>query len=32
MTIQLNRALYKALQASNMRVVNYGTVFVTIGR
>ncbi|NLC96425.1 MAG: carbamoyl-phosphate synthase large subunit [Erysipelotrichaceae bacterium] len=26
----LNRALYKALQASNMRVVNYGTIFVTI--
>ena len=26
----LNRALYKALQASNMRVANYGTVFVTI--
>ena len=27
---QLNRALYKALQASNMRVVNYGTVLVTL--
>lgn len=27
---QLNRALYKALQASGMRVQNYGTVFVTI--
>jgi len=27
---QLNRAMYKALQASNMRVENYGTVFVTI--
>ena len=26
----LNRALYKALQASNMRVVNYGTIFVTL--
>ncbi|MCH4265211.1 MAG: carbamoyl-phosphate synthase large subunit, partial [Solobacterium sp.] len=26
----LNRALYKSLQASNLRVVNYGTVFVTI--
>ncbi len=26
----LNRALYKALQASNMKVVNYGTVLVTI--
>lgn len=26
----LNRALFKALKASNMRVVNYGTVFVTI--
>lgn len=26
----LNRALYKALQASNLRVANYGTVFVTI--
>ncbi len=26
----LNRAIYKALQASNMKVVNYGTVFVTI--
>lgn len=26
----LNRALYKALQAANMRVANYGTVFVTI--
>ena len=27
---KLNRALYKALQASGMRVQNYGTVFVTI--
>lgn len=27
----LNRALYKSLNAANMRVVNYGTVFVTIG-
>ena len=26
----LNRALYKALQASNTRVVNYGTILVTI--
>ena len=26
----LTRALYKALQASDMHVVNYGTVFVTI--
>ena len=26
----LNRALYKALQAADMHVVNYGTVFVTI--
>ena len=26
----LNRALYKSLQASNLRVVNYGTVFVTV--
>lgn len=26
----LNRALYKSLQASNLRVVNYGTVFVTL--
>ena len=26
----LYRALYKSLQASNLRVVNYGTVFVTI--
>ncbi len=26
----LNRALYKALKAANMSVVNYGTVFVTI--
>ena len=26
----LNRALYKALKASGMRVVNYGTVFVTL--
>ena len=28
--VSLNRALYKALQASNMRVVNYGTVLATI--
>ncbi len=27
---KLNRALYKALQASGMKVVNYGTVFATI--
>ncbi len=27
---KLTRALYKALQASGMNVVNYGTVFVTI--
>ncbi len=27
---KLNRALYKALQASGMRLQNYGTVFVTI--
>jgi len=27
---KLNRALYKALQASGMRVQNYGTVFATI--
>lgn len=27
---KLNRALYKALQASGMQVVNYGTLFVTI--
>lgn len=26
----LNRALFKALKASNMRVENYGTVFITI--
>ena len=26
----LNRALYKALKASNMKVSNYGTVFVTL--
>ena len=26
----LNRALYKALKAANMRIVNYGTVFVTL--
>ncbi len=26
----LNHALYKALKAANLRVVNYGTVFVTI--
>ncbi len=27
---KLNRALYKALQASGMHVQNYGTVFVTV--
>ena len=27
---KLNRALYKALQASGMNILNYGTVFVTI--
>ncbi len=27
---KLNRALYKALQASGMRVQNYGTIFATI--
>ena len=27
---KLNRALYKALQASGMKVMNYGTVFATI--
>ncbi len=27
---RLNRALYKALQASGMQIMNYGTVFVTI--
>ncbi|MFA7636678.1 MAG: carbamoyl-phosphate synthase large subunit [Monoglobales bacterium] len=27
---KLNRALYKALQASGMRLLNYGTVFATI--
>ena len=27
---KLNRALYKALQASGMKLQNYGTVFVTI--
>ena len=26
----LNRALYKALKAANMRVINYGTIFVTL--
>ena len=26
----LNRALYKALKAANMRVINYGTLFVTL--
>lgn len=26
----LNRAIFKALQASNMKVVNYGTLFVTV--
>ncbi len=29
---KLNRALYKALQAGGMRLLNYGTVFVTIAR
>jgi carbamoyl-phosphate synthase large subunit len=28
---KLNRALYKALQASGMKVQNYGTVFATVG-
>lgn len=28
--VSLNRALYKALKAANMRVVNYGTVLVTL--
>ena len=27
---KLNRALYKALQASGMKIQNYGTVFVTV--
>ena len=27
---KLNRSLFKALQASGMKVVNYGTVFATI--
>ncbi|MBR2989141.1 MAG: carbamoyl-phosphate synthase large subunit, partial [Clostridia bacterium] len=27
---KLNRALYKALQASGMKLLNYGTVFATI--
>ena len=27
---KLNRALYKALQASGMKLQNYGTVFVTV--
>ena len=27
---RLNRALYKALQASGMKIQNYGTVFVTV--
>ncbi len=27
---KLNRALYKALQASGMQIINYGTVFATI--
>ena len=27
---QLNRAMYKALQASGMKLQNYGTVFVTV--
>ncbi len=27
---KLNRALYKALQASGMNVVNYGTIFVSV--
>ena len=29
---KLNRALYKALQASGLRLRNYGTVFVTVAR
>ena len=29
---KLNRALYKALQASGTRLKNYGTVFVTVAR
>ena len=28
----LNRAVYKALQASGMKIRNYGTVFVTVAR
>lgn len=28
--VRLNRALYKALQASGMKVYNYGTIFVSI--
>ena len=27
---KLNRALYKALQAAGMKILNYGTVFVTV--
>ena len=30
--LDLNRAVYKALQASGMRIRNYGTVFVTVAR
>ena len=29
---KLNRALYKALQASGMKLLNYGTVFATIAK
>ena len=29
---KLNRALYKALQASGLRLRNYGTIFVTVAR
>ena len=29
---KLNRALYKALQASGMHVQNYGTIFVTVAK
>ncbi len=28
--VSLNRAIYKSLKASNMRVVNYGTILVTL--
>ena len=30
--LDLNRAVYKALQAAGMRIRNYGTVFVTVAR